>query len=231
MRKLPIAYGNSCHAKTWANKTTTWDELCDRLKTTIRTTETVEEYRKMKKSDRDNAKDKGGFVGGQLRDNRRKRETVVSRSMLTLDVDSANVGFIEKYISECKHASCLYVTHSHTPEGPRCRIVLPLTRDVISDEYVAIARFYADEWGIDQFDECSYRPHQLMYWPTTPSNGEYICEVVTGEWLNPDEYLSAHPNWKDCSLLPTSSRESVVRQTSEKPQENPLNKKGVVGAF
>lgn len=231
MRKLPIAYGNSCHAKTWANKTTTWDELCDRLKTTIRTTETVEEYKKMKKSDRDNAKDKGGFVGGQLRDNRRKREMVVSRSMLTLDVDSANVGFIEKYISECKYASCLYVTHSHTPEGPRCRIVLPLTRDVTSDEYVAIARFYADEWGIDQFDECSYRPHQLMYWPTTPSNGEYICEVVTGEWLNPDEYLSAHPNWKDCSLLPTSSRESVVRQASEKPQENPLNKKGVVGAF
>ena len=231
MRKLPIAYGNSCHAKTWANKTTTWDELCDRLKTTIRTTETVEEYRKMKKSDRDNAKDKGGFVGGQLRDNRRKREMVVSRSMLTLDVDSANVGFIEKYISECKYASCLYVTHSHTPEGPRCRIVLPLTRDVTSDEYVAIARFYADEWGIDQFDECSYRPHQLMYWPTTPSNGEYICEAITGEWLNPDEYLSTHPNWKDCSLLPTSSRESVVRQTSEKPQENPLNKKGVVGAF
>lgn len=231
MRKLPIAYGNSCHAKTWANKTTTWDELCDRLKTTIRTTETVEEYRKMKKSDRDNAKDKGGFVGGQLRDNRRKREMVVSRSMLTLDVDSANVGFIEKYISKCKYASCLYVTHSHTPEGPRCRIVLPLTRDVTSDEYVAIARFYADEWGIDQFDECSYRPHQLMYWPTTPSNGEYICEAITGEWLNPDEYLSTHPNWKDCSLLPTSSRESVVRQTSEKPQENPLNKKGVVGAF
>ena len=231
MRKLPIAYGNSCHAKTWVNKTTTWDELCDRLKTTIRTTETVEEYKKMKKSDRDNAKDKGGFVGGQLRDNRRKRETVVSRSILTLDVDSANVGFIEKYISKCKYASCLYVTHSHTPEGPRCRIVLPLTRDATSDEYVAIARFYADEWGIDQFDECSYRPHQLMYWPTTPSNGEYICEVVTGDWLNPDEYLSAHPNWKDCSLLPTSSRESVVRQTSEKPQENPLNKKGVVGAF
>ena len=59
MRDLPIAYGNSCYAKTWANKTTTWEDLCERLKTTIRTTESVEEYPKLKKDDRDRAKDKG----------------------------------------------------------------------------------------------------------------------------------------------------------------------------
>ena len=41
MRDLPIAYGNSCYAKTWANKTTTWEDLCERLKTTIRTTESM----------------------------------------------------------------------------------------------------------------------------------------------------------------------------------------------
>ena len=102
MRNLPIAYGNSCYAKTWANKTTTWDELCGRLETTIRTTETAEEYPKMKKDDRDRAKDKGGFVGGSLRDNRRKRETVVCRSMLTLDADATEVGFIDRFLSGCK---------------------------------------------------------------------------------------------------------------------------------
>jgi len=89
MRALPVAYGNSCQAKFWSNKTTTWEELCARLATTIRTTETAEEYPKMKKSDKEAAKDKGGFVGGQLRDNRRKRETVVVRSLLTLDCDHA----------------------------------------------------------------------------------------------------------------------------------------------
>ena len=231
MRNLPIAYGNSCYAKTWANKTTTWDELCGRLETTIRTTETAEEYPKMKKDDRDRAKDKGGFVGGSLRDNRRKRETVVCRSMLTLDADAAEVGFIDRFLSGCKYAACLYTTHGHTPEAPRCRIVIPFTRDISPDEYVALARFFAAEWGIDQFDECSYRPHQLMYWPTTPANGEFISRTVKGEWLDPDVYLSAHPNWQDCSLLPTSSRESTVRSTATKPQEDPLTKKGVVGAF
>lgn len=119
MRDLPIAYGNSCYAKTWANKTTTWEDLCERLKTTIRTTESVEEYPKLKKDDRDRAKDKGGFVGGNLKGNRRKRETVACRSMLTMDADHAEIGFIDKFTAECRYTSCLYTTHGHTPEHAR----------------------------------------------------------------------------------------------------------------
>lgn len=153
MRDLPIAYGNSCYAKTWANKTTAWEDLCERLKNTIRTTETVEEYPKLKKDDRDRAKDKGGFVGGYLKGNRRKRETVVCRSMLTMDADHAEIGFIDRFASECRYSSCLYTTHGHTPEQPRCRIIVPLTRDITPDEYVALARYFASDWGIDQFDE------------------------------------------------------------------------------
>lgn len=231
MRDLPIAYGNSCYAKTWANKTTAWEDLCERLKNTIRTTETVEEYPKLKKDDRDRAKDKGGFVGGYLKGNRRKRETVACRSMLTMDADHAEIGFIDRFASECRYSSCLYTTHGHTPEQPRCRIIVPLTRDITPDEYVALARYFASDWGIDQFDECSYKPSQLMYWPTTPANGEFISKTTEGKWLDPDVYLTAHPNWKDCSLLPTSSRESAVREASGKKQEDPLAKPGVVGAF
>ena len=216
-RDLNIAYGNSCHAKTWSNKTITFDKLCERLSVTVRTTESVEEYHRMTKADRDRTKDKGGFVGGQLRDNRRRRETVVSRSMLTEDIDHADPGFIERFVLECGFSACLYTTHGHTPEAPRVRIVVPFTRDVTPDEYTAIARYFAAEWGIDQFDECSYRPHQLMYWPTTPANGEYVYKHIEGAWLDPDAYLAEYPNWRDCSLLPTSSRESTVRaQTSAK---------------
>ena len=231
MRKLSISYGNSCFAKIWSNKTTSWDDLCQRLSTTIRTTESAEEYPDMKKVDRDAAKDKGGFVGGQLKNNRRKIETVACRSMLTMDADHAEVGFIERFLRDFDHTACLYTTHGHKQEAPRCRIIVPLTRDVSPDEYVAIARFFAADWGIDQFDECSYKPNQLMYWPTTPSNGEFISRTTVGNWLDPDTVLAAHPNWKDCALLPTSSRESAVRENAKKPQEDPLAKPGVVGAF
>lgn len=231
MRDLVIAYGSSCSAKTWSNKTISFEELCRRLEHTVRTSETAREYPKLPKAERDKVKDKGGFVGGHLRDNRRKRENVAYRSMLTHDADHADKDFISRYAAEYKYASCLYTTHGHTPEAPRVRLIVPLIRDVTPDEYIAIARYFSEELGMDMFDECSYRPHQLMYWPTTPSNGEYVFKLCDGEWLDPDKYLSAHPNWRDCSLLPTSSRESKVTDNSGKHQEDPLQKSGVVGTF
>lgn len=41
MRDLKIAYGSSCFAVKWSNKTIGWEELCQRLATTVRTPETV----------------------------------------------------------------------------------------------------------------------------------------------------------------------------------------------
>lgn len=231
MQKLSIAYGSSRLAKFWANKSIEWDELCDRLRTTVRTGESTSEYEKMNKADKELAKDKGGFVAGHLKGNRRKAENVVCRSMISLDADKLEVGFLERFEKECPYEACYYTTHSHTPSVPRARILLPLTRDISADEYVAIARFLADGWGMDQFDECSYLPYQLMYWPSTSFNGEYLFKQIKGPWLNPDEYLSKHPNWNDLSLLPTSSRQSGVIKRMQKEQEDPLTKKGVVGAF
>ena len=119
MRELKIAYGSSCFAKVWSNKTITFDALCERLKNTIRTPETVEEYPKLSKAERDRAKDKGGMVGGWLKQGRRKAANVECRSMLTHDIDSADPDFLERYQMLNQYASCLYSTHSHTPEAPR----------------------------------------------------------------------------------------------------------------
>ena len=87
MRDLAISYGNSRQAKNWVNKTISFDALKERLKTTIRTTESAEEYAKMSKAQRDAAKDHGGFVGGTLKGGRRKIDTVELRSMIALDGD------------------------------------------------------------------------------------------------------------------------------------------------
>ena len=208
MQDFNIAYGNSVSAKHWSNKKITWDGLKEKLKTTTRTTDTVAEYKKMKRADKDAAKDRGGFVAGQLKGGLRKKENVVSRSMLTMDADQLNPGFIESYPALTDLKTIIYTTHGHTPEAPRARFIIPFTRDVTPDEYEAIARYFADEWGIDQFDECSYHINQLMFWPTTPADGEYIFKDIDGEALDPDAFLASWPNWRDCSLLPTSSRES-----------------------
>lgn len=231
MRNLKIAYGSSCYAVKWSNKTITFGDLCSRLETTVRTPETAEEYPKLPKGERDRIKDKGGFVGGSLSGGQRKQRNVECRSMLTHDADRAEPGFIERYRENPKYASCIYTTHGHTPAAPRVRIITPLTRDVTPDEYTALSRFIAADLGIDRFDSCSYIPHQLMYWPSTPSNGEYIFEAYDGEWLDPDEILAAHPNWRDTAALPTSSRESEVRKREMANQQDPLGKSGIIGAF
>ena len=84
---MKIAVGNSRMDKKWKNQDISWADLCARCGSTIRTTETVEEYRKLKKGQQDGIKDVGGFVGGHLREGRRKSGMVLCRSLLTLDMD------------------------------------------------------------------------------------------------------------------------------------------------
>ncbi len=224
-----VAYGNSRKAKKWNNATITWEELRSRLSIPIRTGETVEEYHRMKSAGRSAAKDKGGFVAGELKDGERKTTSVLSRSMLTLDVDNAKKSFLDEYTSP--YSTFIYSTHSHTPEAPRLRLVIPLTRDITPDEYQAITRFFAFELGINQFDPCSFLPSQLMFWPTTPIDGEYIFREVEGKPLDPDEFLSAHPTWKDPTTLPRTLKEQPLHERKGSAIEDPLSKDGIVGTF
>lgn len=231
MRELKIAYGKSSNAYKWKNDVTTWEELCGKLKRTTRTKETVAEYHAMTRSEKAAIKDKGGFVGGHLKNGRRKVQNVECRSFLSLDADEAEPGFIGKFESGCEYAAAIYTTHGHVPEKPRVRIVIPFAEDISPEAYVAVARYYAAIWGIDQFDECSYRVNQLMYWPTTPSDGEYICRIVDGPFMDAMKFLEDYPDWRDYSKLPTSSRETEVRRHDGKMQEDPLTKENIVGTF
>lgn len=233
MRQLPIAYGNSRQAKTWINKNASYGDIKARLRVPIRTTESVEEYARMVKSDRDNAKDHGGFVFGSLIGGRRKKDTVASRSGLCYDGDHIDRAFLDAFESACPYNAVLYSTHSHTPEDPRVRIAMPAIRDMTPEEFVAVSRYVAQEMGIDQFDECSYLPNQLMYYPSVPANGDFIYMETPEDraWIDPDKILAAHPEWHDPTRLPTSSRESRANTVSRKKVQDPLEKKGIIGLF
>ena len=231
MRDLAIACGNSRQAKNWVNKTIRYEDLKERLKVTIRTAESAEEYAKMSKAQRDVAKDHGGFVGGALKGGRRKVDAVELRSMIALDGDRIDKAFLDAYEQNAPYTSCLYTTHSSTEANPRVRLVFPLLRDVTSEEFVAVSRYLAQMLGIDFFDECSYQPNQLMYWPSSPQNGVFVFKEVEKEWLDPDAILSAHPEWTDPTRLPTSSRESKANQVTQQKVQDPLEKEGTVGIF
>lgn len=228
---MKIAYGNSRMEKRWKNNDISWDDFCKRVSTTQTTTETVEEYRKMTKPQQDAVKDVGGFVGGHLRGGRRKTGTVLCRSMLTLDMDHGTPDILDELSLFHSHEMCVYSTHKHTPEAPRLRLIFPLKRDVSEEEYPALARKVAQEIGMDLFDDTTYQPHRLMYWPSTSSNGEYVFRVMDGDILDPDDYLGLYDDWRDVSTWPVSSRESEAVKKAAKQQADPLAKTGVVGAF
>ena len=228
---MKIAYGNSRMEKRWKNNEISWEDFCRRVSTTQTTTETVEEYRKMTKPQQDAVKDVGGFVGGHLRGGRRKTGTVLCRSMLTLDMDHGTPDILDELSLLNSHELCVYSTHKHTPEAPRLRLIFPLKRDVSEEEYPALARKVAQEIGMDLFDDTTYQPHRLMYWPSTSRNGEYVYQVMDGDILDPDDYLGMYDDWRDVSTWPVSSRESEAVKKAAKQQADPLAKTGAVGAF
>ncbi len=81
---MKIAVGNSRMDKKWKNTDISWKDFCSRVKTTQKTTETIEEYRKLKRGQQDDIKDVGGFVGGYLREGRRKKGHVLCRSSFNI---------------------------------------------------------------------------------------------------------------------------------------------------
>ena len=228
---LTIATGRSRKEMNWKNREMLWSELVDKLSSTTRTYETYEEYKKLSKSKKDEIKDVGGFVGGTLKEGRRKADNVVWRQIVTLDADFVKGDLWAGVETMFGYGCVMYSTHSHSPKAPRLRLVIPLRRAVTPDEYGAVSRRIAADLGIDFFDDTTYEPYRLMYWPSTSSDGEFIFKVLDEEWVDPDEILARYEDWRDSSYWLESSRTKENRKRLAERQGDPKEKPGVVGAF
>lgn len=235
-RQIEIAFGKSRKSSFWNNKKMLWSDFAKSLERAIRTQETVAEYKSMPKAKKDEIKDIGGFVGGSLKDGKRRADTVLNRSLITLDLDNLDKGVdiwgTVELILSC--AAVLYSTHSHTPEKPRLRLLLPLDREIGVDEYVAIARIIAKDIGIDYCDDTTFEPSRLMYYPSCSKDGEYIYKVQDAPFLNADEQLARYKDWKDQTQWAYSSRNTSLKYNLKKKAErqaDPQAKEGIVGTF
>lgn len=228
---MKISYGNSRMDKRWKNCDVTWDDFCTRVSSTIRTTETVEEYRKFKKKQQDDIKDIGGYVAGHLKQGRRKKGFVLCRSMIVLDMDYGTPNIWVEVIMKSTFKCCGYSTHKHALEKPRIRLAIPLSREISEAEYPAVSRMVAKEIGIDLFDDTTYEAHRLMYWPSTSMNGEFWFQKKDGNLLDPDIYLNKYNDWQDESTWPRSSRQSEIIRSHVNEAGDPLTKPGIIGAF
>lgn len=229
--KLWISTGASRFETAWQNREIHWSALLGRLQDPTITQETQAEYLAMPKAQQDKIKDTGGFVGGILRDGKRKSDTVTLRSMISFDLDTAPSDFVERMLLEMPVAWVIYSTHKHRPDKARLRMLIPLARDVSAEEYEAIGRKLAEEIGIQYFDATTFQPSRLMYWPSCSRDGEYVFEYHDDDLLDPDEWLGKYADWRDTSQWPTCPDEVKVQKKRADRAQDPTQKKGLVGVF
>ena len=228
---MDICIGNSRKDKFWKNEEISLEKFIKRISTTIRTSETMEEYNHLPKSKQDDIKDVGGFILGKLKDNKRRKENVLSRSALTLDMDYGSENIVGELKNSLTYRTLIYSTHKHKKSKPRLRLIIPLDRNVSPDEYSAISRMVASEINMDLFDDSTYEASRLMYWPSTSCDGEFIFEDIKKDILKADDVLKKYENWKDTKSWPTSSRQKIVFKNNLNKQADPLTKEGLIGGF
>ena len=230
---LIISLGKSRFETAWRNTSIRWSALLAKLSKSIMTHETHAEYMRMGKDQQDKIKDIGGFVGGHLKDGHRRNGSVLSRQIITLDLDFPPVDMWKQIVNnlELDCAMAVYSTHKYTENKPRLRLIIPLDREVTPDEYEAISRKIADKIGIDYFDDSTFQPTRLMYWPSHSSDIKPFFKYYDSEFLSADATLKEYPDWMDTSFWPVSSRvDSLVRKQADKAGD-PLTKPGIIGAF
>ncbi|MFA1819022.1 VapE domain-containing protein [Virgibacillus oceani] len=233
-RQITISAGNSRRATQWPAQTLYWSDLVDRLRTAVRGTETLEEYLKMPKRQQDDLKDVGGFVAGELKNHRRKASNVSGRDVLTLDLDNIPAGGTEDVLKRLEGLGCAYATYStrkHEPGKPRLRALVPINRTATADEYEPLARKLASIIGMSLADPTTFEASRLMYWPSVSADSQYVFQFADKPLLDVDGLLSMYTDWRNIQEWPQvpGASESHVRLAAK--QGNPLEKRGVIGAF
>lgn len=230
-KELNLAIGHSAQSVKWTNTKMLWSDLVKKMAVPVVTQETYKDFMRASRADQQKIKDIGGFVGGYLNGGKRTKQAVVSRDLVTLDLDFSHDGLWFDFINCYPCAALMHSTHKSCAEKPRHRLVIPLDRSVNQEEYQAISRKIAGNLNIDLFDKTTFEPNRLMYWPSVSCDMDYEFKCQEGNLLSADDVLNEYVDWRDVTSWPTVLDENDIIQIVKKQQENPLDKPGLIGAF
>ena len=238
MDKYTLSVAGSSASLKWTTVKYTWSDFLERLNRDIRSTETMRDFDRLDRTARANLKDIGGYMAGELSGARRLKSAVLSRSMITLDVDYADSLFpVEFDTSFPGVAAVIYNTRSDREKSRRFRVVIPFAEEVNdAAQYEAAARKMAELLGIDLFDPTTFQAERMMYWQSLSSDQPKVFEVFEGEPISAEYLLSLYGNneeWRDIrNWAFKSDQEKETRAIVSKAMaQNPREKAGLVGAF
>lgn len=228
---INVAIGLNLTSKSWKNTQMLWSEFVQRLSEPVVTSETYAEFIKATKQEQTRIKDVGGFIGGVLVNSKRNKTSVLSRQLVTLDIDFSHSNFWWDFTILYECAAVLHSTHKSTPEKPRHRLIIPLDREVTQEEYQAIARKIASRLNMELFDKSTFDTNRLMFWPSVSKDVQYYFKYQDGEFLNADSVLNTYTDWHDVGEWPTTSEQNDHVSSILSKQENPEEKSGIIGTF
>lgn len=141
---------------------------------------TGERFTEMLQSPKD-SKDTTAIFWGELKDSKRRKGNVLSKSALALDADNADAGFpfyVSCLLGEFEYY--LHSTYSHSAEQSRYRVIIPLAESVTGEQYTFMVEVLATMLGRDQFDMTCAEPSRLFYAPAAQDRELYTYEANTG---------------------------------------------------
>lgn len=230
-RIITITVGTSRKAVVWKPETLTLSEFWGRLGNVHRSTETLKEYLALPKPKQDELKDVGGFVAGTFKGEKRRACDVTGRDIVTLDLDNIPAGKTDSVLMKLDTLGvgyCAYSTRKHSPEAPRLRVLLPLSRTVTADEYEPIARKCGEIIGMDYCDKTTFEAARLMYYPSCCADSQYVYRYADKPFADADGLLAMYADWRDVTSWAGMAAQNIPRG---KTQKDPTEKAGTVGAF
>lgn len=238
MEKYTLSLAGSSSSLKWKTKRFTWEEFLERLGTPVITNETVREFDKLDKPAKSSLKDVGGFMAGELSGSQRLKKAVMSRSMITLDVDFADDLFPFDFVDRFPgYAAVIYTTRSDRPGSRRYRLIIPFKNEVTDvTMYEAAARKVAELLGIDLFDKTTFQAERMMYWQSLSKDQTGLFEVFDGEPIDAEYLIGLYGDkeeWRDVRnwAFHSETERDTRAIVSKEMAKDPRDKEGLVGAF
>lgn len=179
----------------------------------------------------------GWYCLASYQSNYRDGEHFLQRFALTLDYDNITTWDFDEVLEGLQaYAHIAYTTWSHTPDKPRLRVVLPLSRPVSPIEFEVVSRFVADQLGsgIDLTARESHKAAQFMFLPEVKPDDEsranFYSNIHDGPFVDVENILQTkfldwtdRSEWPDYTIGPTAQHKDKA--------EDPRQKRGIVGDF
>lgn len=235
-RTLTLALGRTVTSAAVEHQQFTWAQFLETLRHPKRSSETAAVYDEMTREEQSALKDVGHFVPGRFAADTRRGESLQARDAVALDFDHVPTGI--DFLARLRASDlgsltwAAHTTRKHRAKSPRWRLLIPLAQSVSREAYEPLARDLAKRINIEWADQTTYEWARVMHWPSVCLDGEFLCEVNDGIWLDPEMWLEEHYlEWRDATEWPVSSREAKELRQTRKKLGPPGEKPGLIGAF